>query len=209
MTSPTKTPPKLTINWDAVDESATITQPRNHLEETLDEIHEMSALIDNALGISSSSTLSHVSQQIKSPATEGLSYSPTKLTDMLCIKVIQLQTLLNISKDMHLYVSFDWEVLGRASTHALRPPKHIYNATLRFRSPLPHGSSLQDALLNSPPLMIELFSRNENSSSDICLGRKFIEDLSLFDIRRQPLHIQLLDGKTNVVGVIDIEIVIM
>lgn len=181
----------------------------------MEEIQEMSALIDNALGIQTSHSPNHILQQhVRSTATQDISpaspYSPTKLTDMLCIKVIQLHSLPNgMPKNLQLYLSFNWDGLGRASTHALRPPKHVYNATLRFRSPLPHGSSLQDALMNSPPLMIELLARNENGHPDLCLGRKFIEDPSLFDLRKQPLQIKLDDGNNGMVGIVEIEIVIM
>jgi hypothetical protein len=227
---------------------------RNHLEDTLDEIHELSALIDHTLGIHATPSPTHRRSSSRPthpppPASAAAAavipsrpappiYSPTKLTDMLCIKVLQVHSLApNLPKNLNLYVSFDWESLGKASTHALpqtvaaaitAQPHISFNATLRFRSPLPHGSSLQDALMTSPPLLVELHGRaaaaatggnsGDNHQKDLCLGRHLIEDVSLFDFRRQPIQVKLLEGQrgsgrrtsaVTMAGIVDIEIVIM
>jgi hypothetical protein len=199
----------------------------------MDEIHEISALIDHTLGIfatpSPSSTRPTPPPQSSSravsapppppsppPAPIGSIYSPTKLTDMLCIKVLQLHSLSSETpKGASLYLSFDWGTLGKASTQALPQTKSLhFNATLRYRSPLPHGSSLQDALMISPPLLIQLYSRHHESPlprSDHCLGSKLIDDVSRIDLRTsQRVQIKLWsDGKKALVGIAEIEIVIM
>jgi hypothetical protein len=228
----TPSPSKLIINWNAADISEPPTQQRqrNHLEDTLDEIHELSALIDHTLGIPATPPTHRTSPKHSNhppppsqPATPSRPptpvYSPTKLSDMLCIKVLQVHSLAgSLPKNLNLYVSFDWESLGRASTHALQQtkPQITFNATLRFRSPLPHGSSLQDALLTSPPLLIELHSRGssgDHRQQDVCLGSQLINDVSLFDLRRQPIQVKLMEGGSGrtarVAGVVEIEIVIM
>jgi hypothetical protein len=137
---------------------------------------------------------------------------------MLCIKVLHVHSLSpDTPKSASLYLSFDWGTLGKASTQALphTQPLVRYNATLRYRSPLPHGSSLQDALMISPPLLIQLCSRHENTErQDFCLGRKLIDDVSRIDLRMsQRVQIKLWreEGgkKTLVGGIVEIEIVIM
>lgn len=224
----TTSPSKLIINWDAANTELPTTQQRqrNHLEDTLDEIHELSALIDHTLGIPATppiqrSSSKHANSPPPPPRPTTPSrpvtpvYSPTKLSDMLCIKVLRVHSLAgSLPNNLNLYVSFDWESLGKASTHALQQTNpHIqFNATLRFRSPLPHGSSLQDALMTSPPLLIELYCRSEKRQQDVCLGRQLIDDVSLFDFRRQPIQVKLVGGSsktTHVVGMVEIEIVIM
>jgi Ca2+-dependent lipid-binding protein len=108
---------------------------------------------------------------------------------MLCIKVMRAYGLPDMLGGTNPYILFDWGHLGRASTHAVQnTTSPEFNATLRFKSPSEHGSSLSTTLMNSPPLSISVYSRNE-SLSDVVIGGIQLDDKDMNS--NYPLRVYL------------------
>lgn len=205
--------------------------------QTLVDAEEVSIMIDQTLGIeaiippnkTTPLNLSKSSNRMNSNSISpqnSLStpiYSPTKLTDMICIKVFHVFSIPTDIPiiEMNPYVLFDWESLGKASTHSLQQTfTPTFNSTLKFRSPLPHGSSLQDTLLHSPPLLIQLYSKQnpqqlqqlqQEKRFDRLIASKLINDVSLFDFKGNTVKIKLIkNGTKNILGgIIEFEIVLV
>lgn len=141
-------------------------------------------------------------------------YNLTKLTDMICIKVLRVFSIpTDISiNDMNPYVVFDWDTLGKAATHSIQQTfTPEFNSILKFHSPLPHGSSIQETLLYSPPLLIQLYSRQhqrqsqsqsqQNVNNDKLIASNLINDVSLFDFNGDTIKIKLIkNGTKNILG---------
>jgi hypothetical protein len=134
----------------------------------------------------------HLQQQAHKPTPAP--YSPaTASQDMLCIKVFRAFDLPDVLGGTNPYVLFDWGHLGRASTHAVKnATSPNFNATLRFKSPSEHGSSLATALMNSPPLSISVYSRQE-STSDTFIGGIRLDDKDMNS--SHPLRVYLYNDE--------------
>ena len=127
---------------------------------------------------------------------------------MLCIKVFKAYGLPDLLGGTNPYVLFDWGPLGRAATQAV---KHTtspeFNATLRFKSPSEHGSALSTALMNSPPLSISVYSRNE-SLSDMLIGGIQLDDKDMNS--SHPLRVYLYSGEDQAeCGVLEFQVYVI
>ena len=108
---------------------------------------------------------------------------------MLCIRVYRAYDLPNLPGGTNPYVRFDWGKLGRASTQAVvNTSCPTFDATLRFKSPSEPGSSLSTALMNSPPLSVVVFSRND-SADDTEIGGIDLDDRDINS--NYPLRVYL------------------
>ena len=213
------------INWDNFDEDE---------GDVFREADEISMMIDNALGVvptSSSKTANQDSDssgrhvQVRDPSgamaisrdkqaqSQGMPptpvpYSPTTASqDMLCVKVLCAYGLPEMLGGTNPYIVFDWGHLGRASTQAIKnTTSPNYNATLRFKSPSEQGSSLSTSLMNSPPLSISVYSRNE-SLSDALIGGVQLDDKDMNS--NSPLRVYLYNDEYEECGVLEFQVYII
>lgn len=149
----------------------------------------------------------HLHQHQRQPVPAP--YSPvTASEDMLCIKVLRAYDLPDVLGGTNPYILFDWGHLGRASTHAVKnTTAPEYNATLRFKSPSEHGSSLSTALMNSPPLSVTVHSRRE-SMPDKVIGGIQLDDKDMNS--SHPLRVYLYSDEEQVeCGILEFQVYVI
>ena len=126
-------------------------------------------------------------------------YSPNKTNGMICIKVIRAWELPDVTPTINPYFVFDWGLLGRSQTHAIKQSTTpLYNSILRFKSPRCDDSSIRNLLLAAPPLNIYLCNRNEKGSEDDVVGEAYIDDLSQED-NLNPLIVAVECSLRNII----------